>query len=857
VIKTHTRQISEEIYNIDCRGHRKGGLKITAQHKILAIKREDIACVRPDCAAGSGLPCRHSSKRCDGCTYEAVARAVPRWICAQQLEVGDFVVGKVKLCCCCDLDMEQGDCHLREVQNISKEEYSGQVHDLTVDSDHSFIVNGLVIHNSDDGGYMQGDIILAAGSEFISLERIGNVIRFTVDAPIALNCSCEACAQIYWIQDETDVCAIRPPSCAGKLPGVNGYGELKFYLLPESTIVDPTSPSRVLNTKGNYPSLIFKRYDDSVTPGLGEFEMTLRRDPTNITTTSIGWAFTPGVGTVPECVWSMGEDSAGNRIRFELGAETNPGLLGALLYKGHLLTKKMAVIVDYTPQVLSTNQYSCRMWDTTNASPLGDEFTATNVWQYTNPEGATTGTDSKELTLDRSASLLPIGSMVDIWYFQIGEVSGEPILRYYFIKEPVVQAADLWSATGAVEFGNILTARSEVQPDSAASTDLSSSELTDDVREFERTIWGITNFDNPLILFGDAETAGPDATSVLELNDQHRAYIDTDLPGLRVDAASGASEPHSERPVYLWNRNSIGNMLITMDVGRPTQNEFPPYDILLTAPIDSYDNIYLRVVGKGEFIEASGHWILVKGAHFRDLPNSGSLRLLTGNRNMIWNYTNKLTYPSLDDDAIALSGMVEFPGDITDVAELLHQEYTAPCVRVEFTSVIGTESTVQVQFKVGTLDMGEPYEEDSSTDDIDDYIRGMKPGSYAVSAIYTQSGTFTGVGVQPESDIDGFVVYEGGSVSSELEFWNQLEIIQKGGQVWIWWNGLLIPPSTTLSAALSTAVAISTPYFPVSIPAQAGKFGMRLWPGVKVRRVVVRGQNRHASEMSRGQLELS
>lgn len=705
---------------------------------------------------------------------------------------------------------------MHRLNEVTEEYFEGTVYNFEVKDDNSYIVDGIIVHN------------------------------------------CETCAQIYWVQDETDVSAIRAPSCAGKLPGVNGYGELKFYLLPESTVVDPTSPTTVLNTKGSYPSLIFKRYDDSIAPGLGEFDLVLRRDPTNVTEASIGWAFTPGVGTVPECVWSMGEDSAGNRIRFELNAETNPGLLGALLYKGHLLTKKMAVIVDYTPQVLSTNQYSCRLWDTTNASPIGDEFVATNIWRYSNPEAASTGTDSKELVLDRSASLLEIGILIDIWYFQVGEVSGEPILRYFFIKEPVSQAADLWSPVGSVEFGEILTARSELQPDEAGSTDISSSEQVNNVREFERTIWGMTNFDNPLILFGDVETAGPNATSVIELNDQHRAYVDTDLPGLRVDAATGASEPYSERPVYLWNRNRLGNMLATMDIGRPTQNEFPPYDVLLTAPIDSYDNIYLRVVGKGEFIEAAGHWILVKGAHFRDIPTSGTLRLLSGNRNSIWNYTDKLMYPSLDDDAIALAGTVEFPGEIMDVAELLHQEYSGPCVRVEFTSVIGTESTVQVQFKVGTLDMSQQYEEDASTDDIDDYIRGMKPGEYAVSAIYTQSGIFTGVGTAPEVDVDGFVVYEGGRVDSTVqEFWNQLEIMQKGSQVWIWWNGLLIPPNTTLSAALATPVSISTPYFPVVVPEQSGKFGLRLWPGIKLRRAILRGQNRHFSEFTRGQLELA
>jgi hypothetical protein len=80
--------------------------------------------------------------------------------------------------------------------------------------------------------------------------------------------------------------------------------------------------------------------------------------------------------------------------------------------------------------------------------------------------------------------------------------------------------------------------------------------------------------------------------------------------------------------------------------------------------------------------------------------------------------------------------------------------------------------------------------------------------------------------------------------------------MQKDGQVWIWWNGLLIPPSTTLSAALSTPVSIGTPYFPVTILRQTGKFGMRLWPGVKLRRTLLRSQNIVYNEYQRGQLTL-
>jgi hypothetical protein len=96
---------------------------------------------------------------------------------------------------------------------------------------------------------MVGDIILAAGSEFINIERIGNTVRFTVDSPVPLNCGCETCAQIFWIQDESATRAIRPPSCNGIMPDVNAYGELKIYTLPESTIVDPQDPLPALQTK--------------------------------------------------------------------------------------------------------------------------------------------------------------------------------------------------------------------------------------------------------------------------------------------------------------------------------------------------------------------------------------------------------------------------------------------------------------------------------------------------------------------------------------------------------------------------------------------------------------------------------
>lgn len=733
----------------------------------------------------------------------------------------------------------------------------------------------------DDGGWLQGDIILAAGTEFISLERIGNVVRFTVDSPIPLNCACEECQQIFWVQDETDVASIRPPSCGGKLPGVNAYGELKIFLFPESTIVDPNNPATTLNRKDNYPAIIFKRYDDAITPGLAEYELILKRDASNTLQTEVGWAFTPGAAGIAQCVWFMGKDNDGNQLRFDLAPELEPGLLGAVLYKGHLITKKMGVLVDYTSTILTTNQYQVREWDIDGQRPLGDPFTAKNIWQYANPENPASGTNPKTLLLDASIDLLPIGTLVDLWFFKIGEVAGEPVRRYYFSKRPPLNPNNLWTWVGQVQFGDEIMAREEIlagdgSEDKAADVQVSA------IRNFERRVWGLTGYDDPVLSYDIVSTAG---TEVADVSSQHRAIIDPDIPALKVVASATAPTHYSERPVWLWNRRNLANALIRADIGRPSSSDFVPYDFILRAPIDEHTNNYMRVVGKGNINGV--HYVRVIGAHFHDLPPFGTIRILTSdNQNVIYNYTRKLMFPTLAiaqahegvsepthgyqegyvnsmvDGIVLLSGAATntpYPGAIGDIVELLHQEYNSPVVRVEF-SYNETSGLVELQFKVGTLDMGLPYEEDIASDDVDDYVRGLAPG-YAVSAVYSQAGTYTGVGTQPDATPEGFVVYDGGAQigGAQSEYWNTLEIMLRDGQVWIWWNHLLIPPSTTLSAALATPVTISTPYFTVEQDPnnQFGKVGVRLWPEATLRRIDVRTQLSQFSEFAYGQLEVT
>jgi hypothetical protein len=806
---------------------------------------------------------------------------------------------------------------------------------------------------ADDGGFMQGDIILAAGTEFISLERVGNVIRFTVDSPIPLNCACEECAQIFWIQDESEPRAIRPPSCNGVMPNVTAYGEMKVYLLPESAILDPANPLALLNTKGQYPTLIFKRYDDGLTPFEAEMDMVLKRRED--LTTNVGWAMTPGPTGVAECVWFMGSDSDGEQVRFELNINSEPGLLGQLLYQGHTITEQWAVITDYTPQILSTNQYRLKKWDLLAAEPKGDEFTGTNLWRYENPENSPTDpANPRQLTLDATKQLLPIGTLVHMWEFQVGETQGNRLTQAFFLREPEVSSESQWSLGAAIRFGDTFSSRREINPED--NTALTASDLgVPDVRIHEKTVWGITTFEDRLILSDDGGL-GTDCTerdpSGEPINNLYVADIDSSIPGLVVSeipqlllgdinhdgvvndldlelliAAWGSvpGDPNwnpdadingdgvvdirdlalmgdnfdlvasqaNERPVFLWHRGNHKNTLMDAKIGMPDDSFFPPYDILLRAPVDSWDDTYMKVPRRGVFCTgpfAGVPYIIVKGMRWEDLPPQGALRILSGiYRNVVWRYAFKAAFNPFDDDAVTLisaTGEVfpfddDFQFDLsgTDVTigsdvdpdtpvnttavELLRTDFTSPCARLEF-SVNQTSSaeSVQLQIKVGILDMTLPYELNAELPEPgDDLVRGLRPG-YTVSQIMTQDGFITdGIGQGIQSDPENFKVYVGGElpapVDGQTEKWNDITIMHRDQQVWIWWNGMIVPPSTLESAALPTPVVVNTPYYPLSTDVDVGKYAFRMWPGAIVRAFELRDQLQTFNEFTLGQLEIT
>lgn len=839
----------------------------------------------------------------------------------------------------------------------------------------------------DDGGFLDGTILFGS-SDGIVIEKVGNLIRWTMNAPVPITCNVEECAKIYWIQDETQSDKIRPPVCAGKLFGATVPGELDVVIYPDNLIVNSSNPVPVLAARSSYPGFKIKRYVNAfATQDLASLDLILER--ANDTTSKVGWSMTPGPLGIAENVWFMGMDVDGNQIRFEMNPAPTFGsnlpdsqLLGSIVYNGHTLTRQMAIITNYTSGTTSLNEYECRFWSINNETAVGDSFVAVNAWSYNSDEA---------LIKDRIEDILPIGTLVEIWEFQVQELNGNRIVRRYFSKQPKLNPSHLFSLSGLIKFGHILGSREEVSP-GPGETDLTAFvEQSEDLRLIERDQWGITGFEDPVLLSDDldetssidvsldvAEVLGENtflpspnvevrvtdtalivngydgyyaeftnlsdlagrtffvyqnstnsitiggidsselntaiaiagglptvitlfskseisAPSGIPVNNRFLAQIDSSRPALVVENL----DPDSDRelPVFLWHRTSHKNFYLRAKLGMPLNSQFPPIDILLRAPVDSFDDVFMQVISRGHY--SSGpfvgrSYIKVSGVSFRDLPKSGALRILTGiYRDTIWKYDYKIAFgSSVNGSGLILVGQVGsdfrfdedfIPGDSysnptgtdvvtgtdptsvdpmpdkTTIVQLLRHDYSSPCLRIE-SSVndnIGSES-VQMQFKVGMLDMSEPYEL-NLTNSKDNYVRGLRPGQFTVSRIFTQDGFIETGAETVTSEPSAFVVYKGNSVAGSngsTELFNDLEVIYKDDQLWIFWNGLLVTPDPVSSAALEEPVVVNTAYFPLISDMETGKVALRMWPGAVVRQVEIRDQLIKKSEYMYGQLEI-
>lgn len=707
----------------------------------------------------------------------------------------------------------------------------------------------------DDGGWLQGDILLSAGSEFISLERVGNVIRFVVDVPTPFICSAEECFQIYWIQDETEAFAIRPPSCGGKLFGTNTYGEMKVYLFPESTVINPNNTFATLSQKGLYPTFIFKRYDDGTTSANeAELDIVLKRNTNS--TSIVGWSFTPGALGIPQCVWYMGLDDGGDIIDFRLDPNPEPGLLGAVLYKSNSITKQMAVITGYEADVLSTNRYKAKFWSLSDTEAVGDEFTITNLQQ-------------RDLTnnipvLDSSfGSILNVGQFVDVWTVLCGNIN-----CYYCKESPILNVNGLWATLGAVEFGDTIAARQETP---SLVTELVTAR--NDATLVDPYEWGLTNFDDPMLVFipgapTDADDlvipASGQANYTFEIVSTPGSGVTPDRRYLRVN---DDDTNNIQRPIFIWHRASIRNALIELHFARPTTSPsgfiFPPIDVLLRAPVSAVDSKYATIIDIGTF--ASGqysglNWVKLAGVHWHDLPPHGALKVIIYNGSYTYgqvvNYVGKLVDDTGDFIYVATA---DVPPAVNTVMEVLHEEYTTPAARLQFRHNISGHD-IEMTPIVGTLDMSVEYHpldisgsgfitggEQSGL--LDNFVQDFS--TYEDGSTYWQIGSAETSTSGLDVSTEGFYILNGGviaqgSVGAGTEYYNVLKIMVNESQVWMWWNNLLLPPAGS-----------SNPYYTITDVVKYGKFGLRLWPGALLRRAVVRSKMHMFSEYSLGQLELT
>lgn len=810
----------------------------------------------------------------------------------------------------------------------------------------------------DDGGWMQGDIILAAGSEFISLERVGNVVRFTVDSPIPLSCNCEECAQIFWIQDESESRAVRPPSCNGIMPDISGYGSLTIYTYPENQIFNPNRPNDFFEQKGTVPVFTFKRYENGNEPNTSEFQAILKRRDDN--TANVGWVMTPGSNGIPEAIWYVGSDREGRQIEFEMMQEQEPGLIGAILYNGATITRRNAVITGYDETVLDTNIYKVKMWDVENAAVIGDEFSAQNSWQYDNPNNGDAAPTS--LVLDKTAQLLSVGEIVELYQFTISDVNGVRTFQSFFNKKPTLNPAHIWGFSSGVKFGDLLESRDDINhvigvTGTGTEKEAASSPVSD-IRLHEQDSWGLTHYENDLLLPDDGEynSVGNYEPGGTLINNNLQAKIDPSIPGLVVtetprdtrgdingdgvvdeddldalmsviNTTSSDSEYNadadlnndgvvdvrdlailatnmnvaavgtSDRPIWLWHRENHDNFLFKSKIGLPTEDieSFPPIDIVVGGPIDSLGDVYIKVVERGIYETGpyqSMPYIVIEGAEWDELPGRGSIRILTGvYRDIVWKYNTKIfdgvntilvgteeVFP-FDEDYVqqylagqtdvTVSNVTDITADLltaiptnTVVAQPLHEDYTAPALRLQFSvnRTSGQES-VQLQFLAGTLSMRTAYTLDDPDNFQDDFVRDFLPGEFTISDAFVQTGFISdGIGASVTSSPDEFRVYDGGflpaPVGDSTEKWNELTVMKRDGQLWVWWNNYLVTPSVSGSAELPTPVAVSTPYFPVTNN-RISKVGMRLWPGALIRDAQISDQNEGFNEFKYGQLKIN
>jgi hypothetical protein len=269
--------------------------------------------------------------------------------------------------------------------------------------------------------------------------------------------------------------------------------------------------------------------------------------------------------------------------------------------------------------------------------------------------------------------------------------------------------------------------------------------------------------------------------------------------------------------------------------------------------VSTVDSKYATVIERGTFNSGQYNglnWAKLGNLDWHDLPPHGAFKVVMYDGSYTYGQVFSYSAKLIDDSADFVYVVTSDPTPAQfSVVEFLHEEYTTPAARLQFGYNVNTHD-IEMTPTIGTLDMGVDYnlENSAPTEPFDNFVQDFT--DYEDGATYWQNGTAETTTTGITTSDEGFYILNGGviaqgSVGAGQEYYNVLKIMVNESQAWMWWNNLLIPPDG------------SNPYFTINDVVKYGKFGLRLWPGARVRRVIVRSKLHQFSEYTLGQLELT
>ncbi|MDP6585964.1 MAG: hypothetical protein QF535_15040, partial [Anaerolineales bacterium] len=401
--------------------------------------------------------------------------------------------------------------------------------------------------------------------------------------------------------------------------------------------------------------------------------------------------------------------------------------------------------------VLSTNRYTAKFWSIGDQETVGSDFTITNLMQWDL-------TNDIQILDSSFGSILSVGQFIDVWTIKCGVTN-----CYYCQASPILNTNGLWATLGALEFGDTIESRpeSDTNPTSAVN------DVTD-VSLIDRNEWGMTNIDDPMLVFvpGAGDTDGnPDITipaaGIANYTVQTINTADTTMDRRYIQIDDDDGGDNIQRPVFIWHRASLRNALIEVHLARPIESpsgsNFPPIDVLLRAPVSTVDSKYATVIERGTFNSGQYNglnWVKLGNLDWHDLPPHGAFKVIMFNGSYTYGQTFSYTAKLIDDSADFVFVVTSDPTPAQfSVVEFLHEEYTTPAARLQFSHNVNTHD-IEMTPTIGTLDMSTDYalENTAPTEAFDNFVQDFS--SSEDGATFWQNGnaetTTTGITVSDE-----------------------------------------------------------------------------------------------------------